>query len=202
MKLLQPINYCDAPNFLYRLPVQCSASDMLIPPLPLAYWSIYLRSCVCMPTLFSHLSKIWIDWYSASTRPASLQESTCAHVSTHWSQLEHVGSWCGLYRDWIRFVPAIFITCFHAHSWNNRGTSCNVSYTILQETSLKPSGVRIPSLTNSFFANCWWTQNCRLSPVLDVIFSFPTKIATGSSGNISWSGKCSPSIPQMMLFVW
>ena len=99
-----------------------------------------------VPTFFSHLSKILIDWYSASTRPASLQESTCSHVSTHLSQLRHVVSWCGLYRDWIRFVPAIFITCFHSHSWNKRDTSCNVSFTSLQENSLNPSGFRTPSL--------------------------------------------------------
>ena len=107
-----------------------------------------------------------------------------------------------MYCDWIMFVPDIFIPCLYAHSWNNWGTSCHVSYTSLQATSLNPSGIRIPSLNNSSFANFWWTQNCRLSPVLDVIFSFPTNITTGYSGNISWAGKCSPSIPQRTFFAW
>ena len=127
MNPLQPINSCDASNLLYCLPVPCSTSIMLIPSLPLVYWSIYLQIYVWMPNLFSHLSKILIDWYSASTSHASLQESTCVHVYTHWSQLGHVWSWCSLYCDWIRFVPDILITCLHAHSWNDRGNSCNVS---------------------------------------------------------------------------
>ena len=170
MNILQPIKSHDSANLLYRLTVPCSTSAILIPPLPLAYWSIYLWSCVCMPTFFSHLSKKLIDWYSSSTRTDSLQESTCAHVSTHWSQLGHVRSWCGLYRDWIRFVHDILITCLHAHSWNKRGTLCNISYTSFQETSLNPSVVKIPSLDHSSFANCWWTHNHRISPVLNVIF--------------------------------
>ena len=116
MILLYTIKSCDASNLLYRLPVPCSTSVVLIPPIHLSYWSIYLRRCLCMPTFFSQMSKVLIDWYSASTSPYSLQESTCAHVYTHLSQLGHVGSWCGLYRDWIRFVPSIFITCLNSHS--------------------------------------------------------------------------------------
>ena len=195
MNLLQPIKSCDAADLLYRLPVPCSTSVMLHSPLPLAHCSIYLRRCVCVPTSFSPLSKRLIEWYSESTCPNSLKEIIYAHISTYWSQIGHVGTWCVLYRAWITLFPAIFVTCLHAHSWNKWGTSCNVSYTSLQATYLNPRSSRIPSLKNSHFANCWCTQNCRLSPVLDVIFSFPTKIATGSSGNISWAAKCIPSRP-------
>ena len=137
---LHPILSCDSASFRKRCPHPLVISSIVFPPRPRAYSIRPLRRALSMSASRSHLSTRSMDSISVSTLPSSSHIMTCSQDSRHMDQLRQSGSCSSLYFDWLRFVPAILITCLHAQILNILGTSCRVSYTAHQSTSSNCSG--------------------------------------------------------------
>ena len=144
-----------------------------------------------MPTSSSHSPILCIVFINASTLSVSGHVGMCAAISLHCPQLLQSESTFLSYLDWKWNVPAMPVTCLHAHIWNNCGTFRNVLWTMCQSNSSNWCANRMFVEWKTSFVSCLCAANLMWSPVSDVIFSLPTKRQIGSIVNLDWHGKAS-----------